>query len=138
MIFFEDLLIYASASVNKPTNSDVYSVGMAEFVDTFSRVAVPDEFTHLFFIEGGALGMTVCARGNALHVGREDGDLNFPGDIYMSSKHCTVEESSGKFTLTDHDSRNGTYVRVKTEQPLNHGDYLFIGRKLLRVELNTN
>jgi len=35
-------------------------------------------------------------------------------------------------------SRNGTYLRLKTERELGHGDYLFIGRKLLRVELNTN
>ncbi|MCK4546122.1 MAG: L-lysine 6-transaminase [Candidatus Eisenbacteria sp.] len=44
-------------AVNKPTNSDVYSVEMAQFVDTFSRVAVPDEFAHLFFIAGGALAV---------------------------------------------------------------------------------
>jgi L-lysine 6-transaminase len=47
----------ARASINKPTNSDVYSVEMAEFVDTFSRVAVGDHFRHLFFIDGGALAV---------------------------------------------------------------------------------
>ena len=77
-------------------------------------------------------------RGNSLQIGREDGDLNFPGDIYMSAKHATVESSGDKFILTDHDSRNGTYIRIKTERALTHGDYIFIGRKLLRVELNTN
>jgi pSer/pThr/pTyr-binding forkhead associated (FHA) protein/ferredoxin len=89
-------------------------------------------------LEGGALGMTVCARGTTLQVGREDGDLNFPGDVYMSAKHVTVEERDGRYYLTDHESRNGTYIRIKSEQILGHGDYLFIGRKLLRVELNVN
>ena len=56
----------------------------------------------------------------------------------MSAKHATVEMRDNKFFLTDHESRNGTYVRIKSEQALNHGDYLFIGRKLLRVELNAN
>ena len=56
----------------------------------------------------------------------------------MSAQHCTVADEGGKFTLTDHDSRNGTYVRIKTETTLGHGDYVFIGRKLLRVELNVN
>jgi predicted component of type VI protein secretion system len=56
----------------------------------------------------------------------------------MSAKHCTIEEKDGKFVITDHDSRNGTYLRIKTEKPLTHGDFLFIGRKLLRVEMNTN
>jgi len=45
------------AAVNKPTNSDVYTVEMAEFVDTFARIAMPDYLPHVFFIEGGALGV---------------------------------------------------------------------------------
>lgn len=83
--------------------------------------------------------MTVCARAPSLLVGREGGDLNFPGDLYMSGSHCKIEEADGRFSLTDLNSRNGTYLRLKkTERELGHGDYLFIGRKLLRVELNTN
>lgn len=81
--------------------------------------------------------MTVCARGNSLQLGREGGDLNFPADIYMSGSHCRIEENAGKFALTDLNSRNGTYLRIKTERELGHGDYLFLGRKLLRVELNS-
>ena len=45
----------------------------------------------------------------------------------MSASHCKIEESGGKFTLTDLNSRNGTYVRLKAERELAHGDYLFIG-----------
>jgi pSer/pThr/pTyr-binding forkhead associated (FHA) protein len=104
----------------------------------YSSPKHPSAFRVTQILEGGMPGMTVCARGAALQIGREDGDLNFPGDIYLSAKHCTVQERDGKFTITDHDSRNGTYVRIKTEQPLVHGDYLFIGRKLLRVEINSN
>ncbi|HYR27457.1 MAG TPA: L-lysine 6-transaminase, partial [Thermoanaerobaculia bacterium] len=48
----------ADASVNKPANSDIYTTHMAEFVATFARVAMPAAFNkHLFFIEGGALGI---------------------------------------------------------------------------------
>jgi hypothetical protein len=104
----------------------------------YSSPKYPSSFRLNQILEGGALGMTVCARGSTLQIGREDGDLNFPGDVYMSSKHCVIEEREGKFTLTDIDSRNGTYIRIKAETALSHGDYLFIGRKLLRVELNTN
>jgi len=86
-------------------------------------------------LQGGSPGMTVCARGSVLQIGREGGDLNFPGDLYMSSNHCKIEESNGKFVLTDLGSRNGTYTRLKGERELAHGDYLFIGRKLLRVEI---
>jgi pSer/pThr/pTyr-binding forkhead associated (FHA) protein len=86
-------------------------------------------------LAGGGSGMTVCARSNGLQIGREGGDLNFPSDLYMSASHCKLEESGGKYTLTDLNSRNGTYLRLKSEKELSHGDYLFIGRKLLRVEI---
>lgn len=104
----------------------------------YSSPKYPSAFRLNQVLEGGAIGMTICARGNSLQVGREDGDLNFPGDMFMSAKHATVEEKEGKFVLTDFDSRNGTYLRLKSEKPLSHGDYVFIGKKLLRVELNAN
>ena len=86
-------------------------------------------------LQGSGLGMTVCARNSSLQIGREGGDLNFPTDLYMSGSHCKIEESGGGLTLTDMGSRNGTYIRLKAERELGHGDYLFIGRKLLRVEI---
>jgi len=52
---FKEKMAYVS--INKPTNSDVYCVEMAEFVDTFARLAMPDYFPYVFFIEGGALGV---------------------------------------------------------------------------------
>ena len=53
----------------------------------------------------------------------------------MSASHCKIEEAGGKFTLTDLNSRNGTLRAPQGERELAHGDYLFIGRKLLRVEI---
>ena len=44
-------------AVNKPTNSDIYTIEMAEFVDSFARHAVPHYFKHLFFVSGGALAV---------------------------------------------------------------------------------
>jgi len=44
-------------AVNKPSNSDIYTTYMAEFVDTFAKVAKPDYMKHLFFISGGALAV---------------------------------------------------------------------------------
>lgn len=45
------------AAVNKPSNSDIYTLAMAEFVETFSRVGIPGYLPHAFFIEGGALAV---------------------------------------------------------------------------------
>ena len=47
----------AKAAVNKPSNSDIYTTQMAEFVETFNRVAKPDYMKHLFFVDGGALAV---------------------------------------------------------------------------------
>jgi pSer/pThr/pTyr-binding forkhead associated (FHA) protein len=96
------------------------------------------QFKLVQILEGGAPGMAVCARGVGLQIGREGGDLNFPMDLFMSASHCKVDEAGGRLTLTDLNSRNGTYVRLKAERDLAHGDYLFIGRKLLRVEITAN
>lgn len=51
------------AAMNKPSNSDIYTVPMARFVDTFARVLGDDRLPHLFFVEGGALAVE-----NALKV----------------------------------------------------------------------
>ncbi len=53
----------AAAAVNKPSNSDVYTVPMARFVDTFVRVLGDPALPHLFFVDGGALAVE-----NALKV----------------------------------------------------------------------
>ena len=53
----------AAAAVNKPSNSDVYSVPMARFVDAFRRVLGDPALPHLFFVDGGALAVE-----NALKV----------------------------------------------------------------------
>ncbi|RMF06309.1 MAG: L-lysine 6-transaminase [Candidatus Neomarinimicrobiota bacterium] len=45
------------AAINKPTNSDIYSVPMAEFVETLATVAQPDYLPYTFFVEGGALAV---------------------------------------------------------------------------------
>src|SRR5689334_3903228 len=47
----------AAAAVNKPSNSDVYTVPMARFVQTFARVLGDPALPHLFFIDGGALAV---------------------------------------------------------------------------------
>jgi len=46
------------AGLNKPTNSDTYTTLYAEFVETFSALAIPQTHSrHLFFVEGGSLAV---------------------------------------------------------------------------------
>ena len=51
------------AAINKPSNSDIYTEYMAEFMETFERVGIPEYLPHAFFISGGALAVE-----NALKV----------------------------------------------------------------------
>ena len=44
-------------AINKPTLADVYSEEYAQFLDTFSRVVIPEELQYAFFISGGTLGV---------------------------------------------------------------------------------
>ncbi|WP_429427512.1 L-lysine 6-transaminase [Nocardia sp. GAS34] len=52
---FRDELVVAA--LNKPSNSDIYTVEMARFVETFARVLGDPALPHLFFIDGGALAV---------------------------------------------------------------------------------
>ncbi|MBJ8338452.1 L-lysine 6-transaminase [Antrihabitans sp. YC3-6] len=53
----------AEVAVNKPSNSDIYTVPMARFVAAFARVLGDPSLPHLFFVDGGALAVE-----NALKV----------------------------------------------------------------------
>jgi L-lysine 6-transaminase len=45
------------AALVNPSNSDIYTTEMADFVATFSRVGIPDYLPHAFFVSGGTLGV---------------------------------------------------------------------------------
>jgi len=45
------------SAITKPSLSDVYPAEMAEFVETFFKIAVPSYFKYGFFISGGALAV---------------------------------------------------------------------------------
>jgi L-lysine 6-transaminase len=47
----------ADIAIHNPSNSDIYTVEMADFVETFAREAIPEHFPHLFLVAGGAVGV---------------------------------------------------------------------------------
>ena len=48
----------ADVATNKPANSDIYTQTYANFVETFSRIAIPESHSrHLFFVEGGSVAV---------------------------------------------------------------------------------
>jgi pSer/pThr/pTyr-binding forkhead associated (FHA) protein len=102
----------------------------------YSSPRKPSAFRVIQILAGGVRGMEHCALSSTIKVGREECDLNYPTDVFMSANHARIDVASdGRFTLTDLGSKNGTYVQIKDSQVVKHGDYLFMGRQLLRVEI---
>lgn len=69
-----------------------------------------------------------------LTVGREDGELLFPDDEFMSRRHATIAGDAHRAHVTDLGSSNGTFVRLRAERVLRPGDLFRIGDQLLRFE----
>jgi pSer/pThr/pTyr-binding forkhead associated (FHA) protein len=85
-------------------------------------------------LAGDTLGLSYCSVNPDTVIGREGCDLNFGSDLYISGRHCAIEQRGSLFYLHDLSSRNGTFVKLNGERILNVGDSLFVGRQLLRVE----
>jgi pSer/pThr/pTyr-binding forkhead associated (FHA) protein len=67
-------------------------------------------------------------------LGREEGDLRFPDDEFMSRRHARIVNRDGHFELTDEGSSNGTYIRLRGERVLESGDRLRLGDQLFRYQ----
>lgn len=86
-------------------------------------------------LRGGATGWVFRVETDVVTIGREGNDINFPRDPFISGRHAQIQLSGGRVSVTDLGSRNGTFVRITGEQILKHGDYVFLGQQLLRVEI---
>lgn len=98
----------------------------------------PDgQFQVVQCLAGGGEGRITTAEDGSLSLGREGNTMNFPDDRFISGHHARLDASSDgdAVLLTDTGSRNGTFVRITGAQELFHGDYLFVGQQLLRVEI---
>jgi pSer/pThr/pTyr-binding forkhead associated (FHA) protein len=99
---------------------------------TSDRLQVIEEI-----LEGGGTGR-VCKRpGPSITIGRVGCDLSFPSDGFISARHAELSLAGETPFLRDLGSANGTFVRIlpRTDRVLKHGDYLLLGRELLRVEI---
>jgi pSer/pThr/pTyr-binding forkhead associated (FHA) protein len=92
-------------------------------------------------------------------IGRETGDIVFTADPFLSRRHAMIRRSLARkdgrahddgaqgrderglrprgrwdFTLTDLDSSNGTFVSIRNEIVLQHGDFIRVGQHLFRVD----
>lgn len=73
--------------------------------------------------------------GSEAVLGREDGDVVFRDDEFLSRRHATLRWQGGQCVLEDLKSSNGTFIRLRGPQPLEHGDTLRMGDQMFRLEL---
>jgi pSer/pThr/pTyr-binding forkhead associated (FHA) protein len=89
-------------------------------------------------LRGGDVGLCVRATGEVVSLGRDGNDVNFPDDPFISGRHAQVAfsgEGPSGIVLADMGSKNGTFLRIQKDTLLQHGDYVFMGQQLLRVEV---
>ena len=74
-------------------------------------------------------------------IGRESGDIVFSDDPFLSRRHAalrvqgsTTAGGARRFTLADLGSSNGTFLQVREEERLRHGDHFRIGQQLFRFD----
>lgn len=72
--------------------------------------------------------------GSQTVIGRNEGDIRFPNDVFLSSRHCRCYRDEGRLLLQDMDSGNGTLVRIHEPTKVNFGDTLVVGRQILRLD----
>jgi pSer/pThr/pTyr-binding forkhead associated (FHA) protein len=101
----------------------------------FASPRRPVLFRVIQTLRGGDVGRAVNAESEVITIGREGNDIDFPEDPFISGQHAQLTWKAGKIMLTDLSSRNGTFVRIAAERELLHGDYVFMGQQLLRVEI---
>jgi pSer/pThr/pTyr-binding forkhead associated (FHA) protein len=68
-------------------------------------------------------------------VGREEGEIVFRDDEFLSRRHAVLKWQGGQCLLEDLRSSNGTFVRLRGPQPLETGDTLRMGDQMFRIEL---
>ena len=108
-----------SSAMNKPTNSDVYSLEMAEFVSTMGKIAQPDYLPYAFYIEGGSLAVE-----NALKTAFDwkvrkniAKGINEKGTKIIHFKECFHGRTGYTMSLTDSPDPRKTLYFPKFDWP---------------------
>jgi pSer/pThr/pTyr-binding forkhead associated (FHA) protein len=81
----------------------------------------------------GTDGITYNLLGDQIDIGRTEGDLLFE-DPHLAPRHARIVASLTGRVLTPLETRNGVYVRLRGPVDLQDGDYLLMGKQVLRFE----
>jgi pSer/pThr/pTyr-binding forkhead associated (FHA) protein len=82
----------------------------------------------------GTDGITYNLLGDQIDIGRTEGDLLFE-DPHLAPRHARIVASLTGRVLSPLETRNGVYVRLRGPVDLQDGDYLLMGKQVLRFEI---
>ena len=82
--------------------------------------------------EDGAVMQTFTLDRPETSVGRNDGDIRFGEDVFLSPLHAMLTWRDGKLFVRDLGSRNGTWIFIDGPHRLGDGDVILVGSQLLR------
>ena len=90
----------------------------------------------LVVIKGeGNDGVTYHLKGTTQTLGRNEGEIRFEQDVFLSPAHARFTVQSGRLFVQDAGSANGVFLRIKDSAPLADGDCFLTGEQLLRLDL---
>ena len=72
--------------------------------------------------------------GSEMVIGREDGELVFREDEFLSRRHAALRWQNKQCVLCDLGSSNGTFLRISEPANLSEGDFLRIGDQMFRYK----
>lgn len=92
---------------------------------------------HLVVIKpDGSEGAQIPIPEGEVVLGRSSEHEVLAGDPFLSPEHASLESNpDGTFKVTDHNSLNGVFVRIRGEQQLRDGDYIRLGQELLHFQM---
>jgi pSer/pThr/pTyr-binding forkhead associated (FHA) protein len=121
----QELLLYEDLPEPTPTDDGTERMGSPN-PGYWGRVSV--------LVDPHAPSLAFPIEGQGLAIGREQGDITFPQDGYVSGAHCRIVGDDNGVYMEDVGSSNGTYMRVRSGQVVPFGSLILIGQKLFQVE----
>ena len=82
--------------------------------------------------DAGAAAQRFERAGRDTTIGRQDGDIRFPDDVFLSPLHAKISWEQNTLVVRDLGSRNGTWVFLEEPHRLLDGDLVLIGSQVIR------
>ncbi len=82
-----------------------------------------------------SVGRAYSLMGETIKIGREDGDITFPDDGYVSGEHLELAYMDNQAYLVDLNSSNGSYLKISGLREVEPGIPILMGYQLYHIEL---